>query len=150
MPRYVSQCLALLIVGGLGPVVHADDWPEWRGAGRRGVLAETGLVETFPDGGLPVAWRTPIHGGYAGPAVAGGRVFITDARRPDPRSTAVVERALALDEETGEVLWTREWSTDYAGLQLVYAIGPAGHADRRRRPGLRARRDGPAAGPGRG
>ena len=31
---------------------------------------------------------------------------------------------MALDEETGEVLWTREWETDYAGLQLVYAIGP--------------------------
>jgi outer membrane protein assembly factor BamB len=36
----------------------------------------------------------------------------------------VVERAVALDEETGEVLWTHEWETDYAGLQLVYAIGP--------------------------
>ena len=124
MPRYVLQFLALLIAAGSPAPARADDWPEWRGAGRRGVLAETGLVETFPDGGLPVAWRTPIHGGYAGPAVAGGRVFITDARRPDPRATAVVERALALDEETGEVLWTREWSTDYAGLQLVYAIGP--------------------------
>ena len=56
--------------------------------------------------------------------MAAGRVFITDARRPDPRSTAVVERALALDEQTGAVLWTREWETDYAGLQLVYAIGP--------------------------
>jgi outer membrane protein assembly factor BamB len=105
-------------------VLHADDWPEWRGAGRRGVLAETGLVEAFPAEGLSVAWRTPIRSGYSGPAVADGRVFITDARRPDPRTTAVVERAMALDEQTGEVLWTREWETDYAGLQLVYAIGP--------------------------
>ena len=131
MSRYPSRFpvlliagLALPITGGLVPPAHADDWPEWRGAGRRGVLAETGLVETFPEGGLPVAWRTPIHGGYAGPAVADGRVFVTDARRLDPRSTAVVERAVALDEETGEVLWTHEWETDYAGLQLVYAIGP--------------------------
>ena len=31
---------------------------------------------------------------------------------------------LALDEQTGAVLWTQEWETDYAGLQLVYAIGP--------------------------
>ena len=112
MPRYLSQFLALLIASGLAPAALADDWPEWRGAGRAGVLHETGLVETFPEGGLPVAWRTPIHGGYAGPAVAAGRVFVTDARRPDPRSTAVVERAVALDEETGEVLWTREWETD--------------------------------------
>ena len=120
----MAHWVAVLCLCGLVQTVRANDWPEWRGAGRRGVLTETGLLETFPAGGLPVVWRTPIHGGYSGPAVAGGRVFITDARRPDPRSTAVVERALALDEQTGEVLWSREWETDYAGLQLVYAIGP--------------------------
>ena len=120
----MARWVAVLCLCGLVQTVRANDWPEWRGAGRRGVLTETGLLETFPAGGLSVVWRTPIHGGYSGPAVAGGRVFITDARRPDPRSTAVVERALALDEQTGEVLWSREWETDYAGLQLVYAIGP--------------------------
>ena len=35
-----------------------------------------------------------------------------------------MERALALDENTGKILWTREWETDYSGLQLIYAIGP--------------------------
>ena len=123
MRRAVSWA-AVLCVCGLVQVLQANDWPEWRGAGRLGVLRETGLVETFPEEGLPVSWRAPIHSGYSGPAVADGRVFITDARRPDPRSTAVVERALALDEQTGEVLWAREWAADYAGLQLVYAIGP--------------------------
>jgi outer membrane protein assembly factor BamB len=34
------------------------------------------------------------------------------------------ERALALDEQTGEILWTHEWPADYAGLQPRYAIGP--------------------------
>ena len=71
-----------------------------------------------------MAWRTPIRSGYSGPAVTGGRVFVTDGQLPDPRRTRAVERALALDERTGEVLWVHEWETDYAGLQLVYAIGP--------------------------
>ena len=104
--------------------LRAADWPEWRGAGRLGVWTESGIVETFPEGGLSAAWRVPIHGGYAGPAVADGRVFVTDARRPDPRSTAATERILALDEATGAVLWEHEWETNYAGLQLAYAIGP--------------------------
>ncbi|MDP6582272.1 MAG: PQQ-like beta-propeller repeat protein [Vicinamibacterales bacterium] len=120
----VASWVAVLTICGAVQVTRADDWPEWRGAGRLGVVTESGLVDTFPTGGLPVAWRTSIHSGYSGAAVAAGRVFITDAHRPDPRSTAVVERALALDEQTGQVLWTREWETDYAGLQLVYAIGP--------------------------
>ncbi|HJN45907.1 MAG: pyrrolo-quinoline quinone [Acidobacteria bacterium] len=123
MTRVAASIVGLFLCGTVHSL-HANDWPEWRGAGRLGILTETGLVDTFPTAGLPVAWRTPIHSGYSGAAVATGRVFITDARRPDPRSTAVVERALALDEQTGQVLWTREWETDYAGLQLVYAIGP--------------------------
>lgn len=116
--------VGVLCVCGSVQLLHATDWPEWRGAGRLGVLTETGLVDVFPETGLPVAWRTPIHSGYSGAAVADGRVFITDARRPDLRATGVVERALAIDEQTGTVLWTHEWETDYAGLQLVYAIGP--------------------------
>ena len=36
----------------------------------------------------------------------------------------MIERALALDERTGRILWTHEWQTNYSGLQLVYAIGP--------------------------
>ena len=53
----------------------ADDWPEYRGQGRRGVWAETGILETFPADGLKVLWRTPVKGGYSGTAVSGGRVF---------------------------------------------------------------------------
>ena len=34
------------------------------------------------------------------------------------------ERAIALDEQTGEVLWTREWPTTYRMLMGSYAIGP--------------------------
>ena len=34
------------------------------------------------------------------------------------------ERVLALDEMTGEILWTHEWPTEYRNLQLSYATGP--------------------------
>jgi outer membrane protein assembly factor BamB len=103
----------------------ADDWPEWRGRGRLGVWNETGLVDRLPGSGLRVSWRVPVQAGYAGPAVAGGRVFVTDARPAESkRAHQVIERVMALDEATGRVLWTHEWQTNYSGLQLVYAIGP--------------------------
>ena len=120
MPRVA---VALFVVVTTTVVVAAEDWPQWRGAGRLGVWTDSGIVETLPET-LEATWRVPIHGGYAGPAVADGRVFVTDARRDDLNSTAVVERVLALDEQTGEILWTAEWETNYAGLQLAYAIGP--------------------------
>jgi len=100
----------------------AEDWPEWRGQGRLGVWKETGIVDQFPAQGLTVAWRTPIKAGYAGPAVAGGRVYVTDfARRLNTKGT---ERILCLDEKTGKILWTQQWDTDYIGLMETYAVGP--------------------------
>ena len=98
----------------------AEDWPEWRGAGRRGNWNETGILDSFPTKGLTVAWRTPIRGGFAGPAVSAGRVFVPDFN--GAVGTAGVERLLCLDEKTGKILWTREWDADYRGIG--YAIGP--------------------------
>src|SRR5262245_2553010 len=83
--------------------LKADDWPRYRGKGDTGVWNETGIVETLPKDGPPVLWRTPIKNGLSGPAVADGRVFITDfeyTHRPFGN-----ERSIALDEKTGKILW---------------------------------------------
>ncbi|MEZ5354194.1 MAG: PQQ-binding-like beta-propeller repeat protein [Bryobacteraceae bacterium] len=103
------------------------DWPEWRGAGRGGVWMESGVPERFPENGLTPVWRTPVEAGFSGPAVAGGRVFVMDRKaRADSAAAPMdgVERALALDEATGRVLWTREWPASYLGLARNYASGP--------------------------
>ena len=120
MMNRFTLCASLVIATTLG--LRADDWPEWRGKGRLGLWNETGLLEKFPDGGLAAVWRTPIHGGYAGPAVAEGRVFVTDARRVS--GSRMIERAVALDERTGRILWTREWEANYSGLETTFALGP--------------------------
>ena len=101
-------------------LLPAADWPEWRGEGRLGVWTEDGILDKFPADGLKALWRQPIARGYAGPAVARGKVFVTEF---EPTSGSKgVERALCLDEQTGERLWRKEWSVDYAGLQ--YDLGP--------------------------
>ncbi len=122
------------------PAAYADDWPEYRGKGRRGVWTETGIVETLPADGLKVRWRTPVDPGWSSPVVSDGRVFLTDFTRAD-FSTDVVERAICLDEETGAILWTRAWEADYRIVgatwegprvtptvdgDLVYFIGATG------------------------
>ena len=104
--------------------LSAKDWPQWRGAERLGLWTETGILEEFPDGGLTVTWRVPINGGYSGPAVADGRVFVLDYVETEARVMNGTERLLALSEETGEVLWTHEWATTYRMLMFTYATGP--------------------------
>ncbi|MCY4661074.1 MAG: PQQ-like beta-propeller repeat protein [Acidobacteria bacterium] len=118
-----AACAALLL---LAPgIASAEDWPEWRGAGREGVWSEDGIIDRFPVDGLQVKWRTPVNGGFAGPVVADGRVFVLDFDfLPETRVMDGTERILALDEETGEVLWTHAWETAYRNLQLSYATGP--------------------------
>ena len=70
--------LAVVVAFTLSPALPADDWPQWLGPQRDGVWRETGIIKTLPKDGLPVVWRKPVGEGYAGPAVAAGRVFVTD------------------------------------------------------------------------
>ena len=117
--RTATACVVTLLLLG-SALVRADDWPEYRGRNRAGVWNETGILETFPAEGLKVLWRTPIKAGFSGPSVSGGRVFLTDyTEAKNPRGT---ERALALDEKTGTVLWTQEWPADYGGI--MWPVGP--------------------------
>lgn len=63
----------------LSPIgAQADQWPQWMGPNRDGVWSETGIIDAFPTGGAKVVWRVPIAGGCAGPAVADGKVYVTD------------------------------------------------------------------------
>ena len=68
----------LLLLTALTSAARGDDWPQWMGPGRDNVWRETGIAKRFPEGGPKVLWRTPIAGCYAGAAIAGGRVFVTD------------------------------------------------------------------------
>ena len=95
--------------------------PNGAAPGRLGVWNETGIIETFPPAGSRSLADTHSFR-LRWPSVAGGRVFLTDSRRTI--GNRAIERALAIDEKTGAVLWTQEWPADYTGLQLIYAIGP--------------------------
>ena len=57
-------------------VAAADDWPRWLGEKGDSVWREDGIVDTFPATGLKTLWTTNIGGGFGGPAVADGRVFV--------------------------------------------------------------------------
>jgi len=100
---------------------QAEDWPQWMGPGRDNVWRETGMVDSFPEGGPPILWRAKVAGGYAGPAVADGKVYVADyvtegnVKVPnwDRQEFTGVERVLCLDEATGQELWKHEYPVKY-------------------------------------
>ena len=101
------------------PPLNAEDWLQFRGAERLGIWNETGIIENFPDNGLKTVWRVPVN------SVSDGRVFVTDWKEdPESRTMDGTERILALDENTGELLWSYAWGTTYRALLLSYAGGP--------------------------
>lgn len=110
---------------------RADDWPQWLGPKRDGIWRETGIIEKFPAAGLRFRWRTAIGSGYAGPAVAEGRVFVHDRKLAGDTTNPANpfdrgripgrERVLCLDEKDGRVLWTYEYDCAYT---VSYAAGP--------------------------
>src|SRR5689334_3873164 len=73
--RFAAVGLAS-IIGALSLV--ADDWPQWLGPQRDGVWRENGVAEKLSTNTLKVRWRVPVGGGYSGPAVANGRVYVMD------------------------------------------------------------------------
>ncbi|WP_315851420.1 PQQ-binding-like beta-propeller repeat protein [Rhodopirellula sp. MGV] len=131
--RLKRSCARLLLGAAVLSVANtasADDWPGWMGAQRDDVYRESGVVTEIPSEGLPVKWRHPVGAGYSGPAVAGGKVFVTDYLTSsgqlfnDPGQRAKLkgrERLLALDEQTGEVIWEYAYDRPY---DISYPSGP--------------------------
>src|SRR5215472_9622903 len=52
------------------------DWPQWQGSQRDAVSKEHGLLQEWPKGGPPLAWKAKdLGGGYSAPSIAAGRIF---------------------------------------------------------------------------
>ncbi|MBI3049620.1 MAG: PQQ-binding-like beta-propeller repeat protein [Acidobacteria bacterium] len=86
--------------------VAIGDWPEMRGPNRDGVSRETGLIDTWRLNGENFLWRAP-YGGRSAPIVVGNRVYV---QNPAARGTNLQERVMALDADTGKVIWEHKFN----------------------------------------
>jgi outer membrane protein assembly factor BamB len=101
------SALGALAVACAITVTSASDWPEWRGPSRDGRSAETNLPSAWSPKGDNLAWRIPI-GSRSAPVAFGNRIYINSPTPGDP--TATQERLIAIDAETGKVVWERRFS----------------------------------------
>ena len=110
------------------------DWPQWRGPSRNGHSPDTGLMESWPDGGPKQLWIYKNAGkGYAGPAISQGALYTMGTQ--GEKSTLI-----SLDANTGKERWTTEigdilgngWGDGPRGTpsvdgDRVYAMNGGGH-----------------------
>lgn len=90
---------ALTLLAVLSASLVQSDWPQWLGTDRDNKSKETGLLQSWPEGGPKRAWRADGLGASFGTvAVASGKIYLLGD----------VEGAchlFALDEKEGKVLW---------------------------------------------
>ncbi len=131
MPRRALLFVLLALMGSCWSLnALADDWPQWLGPQRDSVWREEGIVEGIPEAGLKVKWRAEVAMGYAGPAVAEGRIYLMDyvttsgevTNNPGRRDKLEgSERVLCFDAATGQLVWKHEYVQAY---DFSFAGGP--------------------------
>ena len=98
----VGLLILSLCIPAQGPrKVAGGDWPEIRGPQRDGTSKETGLIDRWSPEGTNLLWRVP-YGGRSTPIVMGNRIYL---QNPSARGENLQERVMALDTETGKVVW---------------------------------------------
>jgi outer membrane protein assembly factor BamB len=99
-------------VPDLGTRKAGVDWPRFLGPNGDGTSPERGILSPWPKKGLRLLWQKEAGEGYSGPVISRGRLFFFD-RHNDKPGGAGQARLRCLKSETGELLWTFEYPTDY-------------------------------------
>jgi outer membrane protein assembly factor BamB len=93
----------------------AQDWNQWRGPNRDGVVAAAALPAAWPDA-LKPAWKLTVGAGHASPIVVGNTVIVF--ARQDER-----EVVSCLDLATGKVVWQDGYEAPYTMNRAATAHG---------------------------
>jgi outer membrane protein assembly factor BamB len=88
----------LLHVGAPADLFSQSNWPHVRGPNYDAISTETGLVESWPEGGPPVLWSIDLGQGYSGFVVGDGRLFTQFQSKTS-------QYVVALDPDSGAEIW---------------------------------------------
>lgn len=118
-----SVVAALTVSGGLSTAaVVSEDWTQFRGPNGSGVSTTTGLPTEF-GAGKNVVWKTALPPGHSSPVLTKDRIFVTAYSKIETRAkekahvsaqASPIEKenykllVLALDRQTGKILWQRD------------------------------------------
>ena len=104
---------SLIAIGALGAAVWtsstaAENWPQYRGPDRSGIVTEKNLAATWPEKGPKELWRQPTGIGFASPIGVDGKVY--EFYLGEGNTTDILE---AFDAQTGKSLWKQSVPTKY-------------------------------------
>lgn len=92
---------AMLLLYSWGKESRAQEWNQWRGPTRDGLVPAADAPTVWPDS-LRRLWRVEIGEGFSSPIVSHDRVFVHSRRDPE-------EIVMALEATSGQVLWQQKY-----------------------------------------
>jgi outer membrane protein assembly factor BamB len=102
----------ILLFCFLAATTNAQDWQQWRGPNRDGVVIDFQAPARWPAKLNPL-WEVKVGAGYSSPVVAGSHIFL-HARQGD------AETVSALDVQSGKTLWRDSYQAP-SGKKKEYA-----------------------------
>lgn len=103
----VKMVVGMVIAGGAFSAA-GENWPQYRGPERTGIVTEKNLAQTWPEAGPKELWRNKTGTGFASPVGADGKVY--DFYLDAGNATDVLE---AFDAASGKSLWKQSVPTKY-------------------------------------
>lgn len=118
MKRFILILVVVFAALGFTQSNNAQDWTQWRGPGRDGLVPASYAPKAWPES-LKRVWRVETGEGYSSPLVSRGRVFVHSRQDPD-------EIVTAIDYAKGEVLWRQTYPAPFKKNQyaVTMAKGP--------------------------
>ena len=101
----IKMWMAGLVVITAVATCQAEDWLQWRGPHRDGVLTAFTEPKVWPEV-LKLKWKIPVGTGHSSPVVAAGRVYLHT--RQEER-----EVVSCYDLETGKPVWQETYVVPY-------------------------------------
>ena len=89
---------------------NKQSYSDWRGPNRNGIYTEVNLLKEWPENGPDLLWSFEGLGfGHSSAAVTDDRIFVTGIK-----DTIDSQGTLFTFDHDGNLLWEKEYGTDYA------------------------------------
>ena len=112
MIRKIIQIVFLLSCVAMA---HAQDWTQWRGPNRDGVVTNFTAPAAWPEK-LKLVWKTPVGSGFSSPVVAKDKAWIFSRNKEQ-------EIVSCLNLKTGKILWSQGYDVPFKMNQYAVQLG---------------------------